>query len=107
MKMFINKYKQKMLAQYLALQSATNLRKSMKRSAKAVDSPHVNKERSFHVHLSAESFCIVFQKYCIFYDKASGSALFLIFDQISGSCFNNIVLLKKSVIVLSKGHFEV
>ena len=40
-----------MLAEYLALQGATNLRKSTKRSARADDSPRVNKERSFHVYL--------------------------------------------------------
>jgi len=34
-----------MLAQFLALHGATNLRKSMKRGAKAVDSPQVNMER--------------------------------------------------------------
>ena len=32
-----------------------------------------------------------------FYDKASGSALFLIFDQVSGSCCYTIVLIKKGV----------
>ena len=36
-----------MLAQYLALQGATDLRKSMKRSVNAVDSPTVNKDRSY------------------------------------------------------------
>ena len=32
------------------------------------------------------------------YDKASGSVFFLIFDQISGSCFYKIVLIKESVL---------
>ena len=50
-----------MLAQYLALQGTTNLRKSRKRNVKAVDSPQVNQERTFHLNLLVESFCIVFQ----------------------------------------------
>ena len=29
----------------------------------AVNSPQVNKGRTFHIHMLAESFCIVFQKY--------------------------------------------
>ena len=36
-----------MLAQYLALQRAPTLRKSMKRNVKAVDSPKVNKKMTF------------------------------------------------------------
>ena len=36
-----------MFAQYLALQRATTLRKSMKRNVKAVDSPQVSKEMTF------------------------------------------------------------
>ena len=44
-----------MLAQYLALQGATNLRRSMKRNVTAVDSPHVNQERTFHIQLLMEA----------------------------------------------------
>ena len=45
MKKFINNYKYTMLAQYLALQRATNLRESMKRSVQAVDSPQAKTEK--------------------------------------------------------------
>ena len=51
----------------------------MEKRLKAVNSPQVNKEMTFHVHVLVESFCIVFQnRFC---DKASGSALFLIFHK--------------------------
>ena len=65
-----------MLAQYLALLGANYLRKSTQRNDKALDSSQVNKERTFHIYLLVGSFYIVFQKYT--YDKASGSASFLI-----------------------------
>ena len=38
-----------MLAQYLISQGATNLQKLKTKSVKAVDSPQVSKERTFHV----------------------------------------------------------
>ena len=77
-----------MLAQYLALQGATNLRKSMKRSAKAVDSPQVNEERTFHIQLSVERFSIVFQIYILRqgFRLSFVLNLLLIFDQTSDSC---------------------
>ena len=53
-----------MLVQYLVSQGATYLRKSKIESLKAVNSPQVNKERTFRVHLLVKSFCIVFQQ-CI------------------------------------------
>ena len=62
-------------------------------SVKAVNSPQLNNEKTFHVHLlveSSTSFCRN-----TFYNKASGSALFLIFHQISGSCSSKVVLMKK------------
>ena len=96
MKKFINNYKKTMLAQYLVSQGATDLRKSMKRSVEAVHSPQVNKERAFHIHLSVESFCIVFQK-CILregFRLCFVLKLLLIFDQISGSFSCKIVLIK-------------
>ena len=62
-----------MFAQYVVSLVATNLRKVKKKSVKAVNSLQVNKERTFHVHSLVKSFC----KNTL-YDKASGSALFLI-----------------------------
>ena len=85
-----------MLAEYLALQRATNPYKSKRKSDEAVNSSYVNKERTFHVQILVESSCIIAQKK--FYDSASASALFLIFYQTSGSCSYNIVLIKKSVL---------
>ena len=63
--------------------------KSMKGSAKAVDSLQVKKERTFHVHLLVDSFCIVFQKYSLRQDFRLSFVLnlFLILHQISGSYF--------------------
>ena len=52
------------------------MRKSMKGSVKAVDSPQVSKERTFTSICQWKAF-ILFSKNT-FYDKASGSALFLI-----------------------------
>ena len=46
------------------------------KSVKAVNSPQVKKEKICHIHLLVESDCTVLQN--TFYDKASGSALFLI-----------------------------
>ena len=85
-----------MLAEYLALQGATSLRKSKKRSARADDSPRVIKERSFHVYLLVESFCIVFQKYILRQGFRLSFVLswLLIFDQFSGSCSYKIDLTK-------------
>ena len=54
----------------------TDLQKWKTKSLNAVNSPQVNKERAFHVHLLVESFCIFPRN--TFYDKASGSALILI-----------------------------
>ena len=51
-----------MLTQYIVSLGATDLRKSRERSAKADNSPQANNERSYQVHLSMESFCIVFAK---------------------------------------------
>ena len=53
-----------------------NLQKSKANSVIAVNSPHVNKGRTFRVHLLAESFFMIFKN--TFCDSASGSALFLI-----------------------------
>ena len=63
------------LAQYLALQGATNLRKSIKRSVKADDSPFVSGQ-----------LCIVFQECSLRQDFGISFFLnvFLIFHQISG-----------------------
>ena len=87
-----------MLAQYLALQGVTYLRKSMKRSVIVVNSPQANKERTFHVNLLVESFCIVFQKYILRQCFRLSVALnfFLIFDQISGSYSYTIVLINEN-----------
>ena len=81
------------------MQRATNLQKSMKRSAKAVDSPQVKKERP------SMSFCCQWKASAsfsknTFYDKASGSALSLIFDQISGFCSYKITLIKNNAVYL-------
>ena len=65
-----------MLAQYLVSLEATNLQKSKTESVKAVNSPQVSKEGTFHVHLLMESFCIVSKN--TFYRKASGLVLLLI-----------------------------
>ena len=67
-----------MFAQYLALQRATNLRKSMKENVKAIDSPQVNKERTL-MSICQWKASASFSKNT-FYDKASGLALFLIFS---------------------------
>ena len=68
-----------MLGQYLVLQGATNLRKSMKRNAKAVDSPQINKEIPF-ISICQWKASASFSKNT-FYDKGSGSAFILIFSQ--------------------------
>ena len=57
-------YELKRIVEILEIQHidkrATDLRKSMKTSAKDVDSSQVNKERTFHIHLSVESFSASF-----------------------------------------------
>ena len=68
--------------QYLVLLGAANSRKLKRRSGKAANPPHVNKERAFHTQTLVENFCIVFQKYI----------------QISGSCSYKIVLIEKGAL---------
>ena len=83
-----------MLAQYLVLLGATGLRKSKKKCQVCQFLvSQVNKEKTFHVHLLLENFYIISKN--TFYNKASGSALFLIFKQIQSSCFYKIVLIKE------------
>ena len=86
-----------MLANYLVSLGANNMRKPKKRSAKAANSPQVNKERTFHDHLLMESFCIIFQKYILRqgFRLSLVLNLFLILHQSSGSCYYKIVLMKK------------
>ena len=92
-----------MLAQHLALQGATNLRRSMKRSVEAVDSPQLKKERTFHVHLSLESFGIIFHIYILRqgFRLSFVLNLFLIFYQISVSCFYKKQLYRNSDVLVS------
>ena len=82
-----------MLAQYLASLRATNLRKS-KKSVKAVNSPQVNKERTFDVHLLVKSFYIIFQIYILRQDLKVSLVLnlFLVFYQLSDSCIKKRVI---------------
>ena len=86
-----------MLAQYLDLLGATSLRRSEKKSFKAVNSPQVNKERSFHVHLLVESFSIISQKYFLRQGFSLNLVLnlLLILQQMSGSLSYRIVLIDK------------
>ena len=88
-----------MLAQYLVLLGAISLQKSMKKSIKAVSSPQIEKERTFHVHLLMESFYVIFKKYVLGqgFSLSFVLNLFLIFHQISGSCSYRMVLLEKRV----------
>ena len=86
-----------MLAQYLVSVGATNLLKSKTKSDKAANSSQVNKERTIHVRLLVENFCIVFQKYVLRQDFRHRLLLnlFLIFHQILGWCSYEIVLVRK------------
>ena len=79
--------------------------KIKEKSVKAVNSPQVNKERTFHISLFRKAFASLIRS--IFYNKASDSALFLIysyfilnlfliFHQILGSCSYKINLLKRA-----------
>jgi len=70
-----------MLAQYLVSLGPTNLRKSKTKNVIVINSPQVNKERIFHVHLLMDSFVSCTKN--TFHDKASGSALFLILSYFS------------------------
>ena len=63
------------------------------RSYRAVNSPQANKERTLHVHMLLESLCILCKN--AFLNCSSASGLFLIFDQISGSCSYKVVVIKK------------
>ena len=45
------------------------MRKSRKQSVMAVNSPQVEKEKTFYIHLLVECFCIVFQKYILRQDS--------------------------------------
>ena len=69
-----------MLANYLVLLGTTNVRKS-KRSVKAVNSPLVNQEKTFHV-LFWWKASASFSKGTI-YDETSGATLFLICSYFS------------------------
>ena len=71
---------------------------------KTVNSPQVNKERIFHVHLLAESFCIVFQKYILrqSFRLSLVLNLFLIVHQFSGSCSYKTALVEKECTYLTK-----
>ena len=93
-----------MLAQYLVSLGAANLRKSKSKIFKAVNSPQVNKERTFHVHLLLESFCIVIQKYILQqgFSLSLVLNLFLIFHQISRSSSYKIVLIEKECIACNQ-----
>ena len=62
-----------MLAQYLVSLRAANLRKLRTKSVMAVNSPQVNKQRTFHIRWWKLSTS--FSKNT-FYDKASGSDFF-------------------------------
>ena len=66
------------------------------KSRKAVNSPQVNKEITFHAPLLVESFCIVLQKYILRqgFRLRLVLSLFLIFQQISSSCSHKSVLIK-------------
>ena len=96
----------------LVSQGATNLRKSKTRSVKAVNSPQVNKERTFRVHLLVESFCISIQKYILQQGFRLSRVLkmFLTFHHISSSCCYKIVLIKEEgidIIFIILFYFEV
>ena len=90
-----------MLAQYLVSLGATNLQKSKINNATAVNSSQVNKERTFHVHLLMESFCIVFQKYILRLGFRLGLVLtvFLISHQYSGSRSYKTILIKNEFLL--------
>ena len=85
-----------MLAQYLVSLGAISSLKSNRKSVKAVTSLQIKKERTFHVHLLVECFCVAFQKYILRqgFKFSFALPLLLIFHQISGSCFYKIVLIK-------------
>ena len=61
LKNFIKNHK--LLAQYLVSLVTTKFAKIQETIVKAVNSPQINNERTFHVDLVAERFCIVSQKY--------------------------------------------
>ena len=65
-----------MLAQYLALKGATNLRKSIKISAKAVNSLQIKRERRF-MSICSWNASALFSKNTL-NEEASDSALFSI-----------------------------
>ena len=96
-KKFINDYKQTMLSQCLVLLGAANLQKSIGRSSNAVNSLQASKEGAFHAHMLVQNFCIIFQTYILrqAFCLSFVYNLFLIFQQISGSCSYKIVLIQK------------
>ena len=67
------------------------------KSGKAVNSPQVNKERTFHAHmLVCGKLMHLAQKYILqLLNFRLVLNLFLIFHQISRSCSHKIVLLKQ------------
>ena len=71
--------------------------KIKEKSVKAVNSPQVAKERTFHVHLLVESVCIDFQKFILrqSFRLSLVLNLFLIFHRNSCPCSYNNVLIKK------------
>ena len=92
-----------MLAQYLVSLRVANSQKSKIRSVKAVNFAQVNKERTYCVNLLVKSLCIVFQKYILRQGCRPRFVLnlFLIFDQISGWCSYEIVLMKRRAYIIT------